>query len=99
MLQTADWVLPSVEQGRLADSIYVVLIDNQHHRYFAKASFMNRPDVSAYFHKPGLERTGFSLSADVSAFDGRYSLRVAVTEGDRLEVCPQPEKIVTISSR
>ena len=99
ILQTAGWVLPSLEQGRLADSIYVVLIDNQHHRYFAKASFMNRPDVSAYFHKPGLERTGFSLSADVSAFDGRYSLRVAVTEGDRLEVCPQPEKIVNISSR
>ena len=97
LLQTAGWGTPSVEEGRLADAVYVVLTDEQRHRRFAKAVILSRPDVSAYFHKPGLDRSGFSLNADVGVLKGRYALGVAVADGDRLEICARPETTVNIS--
>jgi hypothetical protein len=96
LLQASGWITSSLEQGRTAEAVYAVLTDEQHRRRFAKATTVSRPDVSAHFNRPGLERSGFSLNADISTLRGRYSLGIAIKEGSRLQVCPQPATVIEI---
>jgi len=99
LLQASGWVVPSLEQGRPAESVYAVLTDEHQRRLFAKAATVSRPDVSTYFRRPGLERSGFSLNADISALQGRYSLGLAIADDSGLQVCPQPAKAIEILPR
>jgi hypothetical protein len=89
------WIAASLKQGKVGDSVYIILSDGQHRR-FAKAKMVPRPDVSAFFRSPGLDRSGFGAAVDVSTVQGKHTLGLAITLGNRLLVCSQPSVPVNI---
>jgi hypothetical protein len=60
---------------------------------------VSRPDVSSHFGHPELAASGFTATLDVSRLKGRYSLALALRDGDRMELCPQFRYTVRMTSR
>jgi hypothetical protein len=45
--------------------------------------------VGALFNNPELNLSGYASIAEVSAFEGRYTLGLAIKRAGAIEICPQ----------
>jgi hypothetical protein len=89
LLSVNGWLVVSVEEAILPEAVYVVLTDDQGNHKYIRTRQNPRPDVGAYFNKPELARSGYITMADISAFEGQYSLGLAIKQSDKIKICPQ----------
>lgn len=90
------WMAKSVSQSIMPDSMLLVFTDENGQRTFFPAKRKARPDVAAYFKKPGLMMAGYTTAADVSTLKGRYTMGLAYADGDSIKVCPLPKASVVL---
>jgi hypothetical protein len=89
LLNVNGWHAKSIGEGATPRSVLVVLTDTDGRSIFLNTRQVPRPDVAAYFGKPVLAASGYKSVVDVSTLDGKYTLGLAFTEGDRIERCSQ----------
>ena len=66
-------------------------------RMFAATTSVMRPDVTAYFKKDGLDKTGFSAVVDLSSVKvDTYTLEVIQHKGESVLRCPVDATLVVV---
>lgn len=95
ILKINGWIATSINEMALPESVYIVLTDSQNNHKFLKTKTTARPDVGNYFKNPELNNSGYDAMADISMFEGKYKLELAIKIAGKIEICPQ-FKIKTI---
>jgi hypothetical protein len=97
LLIVRGWLAVSVDKGTLPEAVYVVLINDQGKHFYLKTRRTPRLDVAAHFKKPELNESGFITKADISEFEGQYTLSLAVRQSNEIKICPQFKIRATIT--
>ncbi|MEJ7745158.1 MAG: hypothetical protein WKF61_00060 [Luteimonas sp.] len=95
-LRVEGWLIGSIENGSLADAVYVVLTDAKGVHHYLNTQLAMRPDVGKYFKNPRMSGSGFTTLGDISEFGGKYALGLGMNNAGKLQLCPEFKFPVTI---
>jgi hypothetical protein len=87
-LRVEGWLANSIDRPALPDAVYLVLVDDKGNQFFFETRQVLRPDVGAHFKKSELNNAGFVTNVDVLAFTGQYTLGLAMSYLENIEMCP-----------
>lgn len=86
-LRIQGWAAMSIEDSATPDQTRMILTGKDGRSHSLVAKIAARSDVNQYFDKPGLGNVGFSAIADISKFDGVYTLEIQVSSGNDTRAC------------
>ncbi len=96
-LKMNGWLTLHGDRQRIAEQVYVVLTDSVGQHHVVATHRADRPDVAVFFHHAELEAAGYSLNADIAAFQGEYKLGLGYADGKQIRLCPDIVLSGTIS--
>lgn len=96
VLAFEGWLAADTLAGRTADSVSAILERAGEPVLSAPLVGRARSDVSAYFQKAGLLRSGFHGQVDMRGLQGRYRLGMAYLADGRWHRLPGFQKIVIV---
>jgi hypothetical protein len=87
VLRIEGWAAMSIEDGAAPDQTRIALTgkDGQTHALIAKITA--RHDIGRFFERPEMGNIGFAALADISKFDGVYTLGILVSANGETRAC------------
>lgn len=98
LLDVRGWLAISADKGMVPEEVRLALTAADGQRYFIRTKKDLRPDVGAYFKMSRLDASGYAVVADVSGFNGRYTMQLAYADNGVLKLCPQFNFVVELTT-
>ena len=98
-LSIAGWAVVSGKAQVSSDAVFVTLTDASGTQTMIRARSVPRPDIRQALRLPDSAETGFEALFDVSRLRGRYSLGIALVNGNQIVGCREYPCLWSFSSR
>ena len=95
-ISAAGWLAESVEAGSVPGETYLVFEAADGTRRFAATHNSQRPDVAAYFRRPGLAPSGWNARVDITGLQGRFNVGLAYRTSRTIEVCAEGRVLIDL---
>src|SRR5262249_26420305 len=99
VLNVTGWAAMDPKAGVGTDATYLVLTAGDGRNSVFRAEPTLRPDVAAYFARPGLQNSGFEVTVKSSELFGPYTLRLLAVKGGQSEWCGATSNVVFTAQR
>ncbi|WP_447793387.1 hypothetical protein [Pseudomonas farris] len=96
-LSVQGWTTVSGKKNELPSKVYITLTDSKNIINYYEATTYSRPDVNVFFNQANLGPAGYGRIIDTSSLSGNYSIGVARTIKNTIELC-QFRKEIQISN-
>ena len=87
ILRVTGWLTPDVKGESPADSIILLLRDENGLQLSCEAGRQDRNDVAGVLGNPALVKTGFNSVVEIPHTKGKLTLHLAVRCGNELQLC------------
>lgn len=88
LMRLRGWTAPIDGEDRQPIQAWIIVQGADGRERFFKAGTEKRPDVAAYFKRPGLMSSGFDLGMDISDLPGPKKLYIKSVSGGEVYTCP-----------
>jgi hypothetical protein len=86
-LRIEGWAAMSIEDGAAPDQTRITLTGKDGRTHALVAKITARNDVGRFFDRPEMGNIGFAAIADISKFDGVYTLGILVSANGETRAC------------
>jgi len=88
LMRLRGWTAPIGGEDVQPIQAWIIVQGADGRERFFKAGTEKRPDVAAYFKRPGLMTSGFDLGMDISDLPGPKKLYIKSVSGGEVYTCP-----------